>query len=152
MTTSFLEALDARVLVCDGAMGTVLYGRGVFLNRCFDELNLTQPDLVVGVHQAYVRAGADVVETNTFGANRYKLANFGLSDRVAEINLRGAEIAGRSTRRHVWVAGSVGPLGVRIEPWGKTSVEEAEAAFGEQVAARSRPAVSTSSCSRRSGT
>ena len=135
MTTSFLDTLDARVLVCDGAMGTVLYGRGIFLNRCFDELNVTQPDLVAGVHDGYVRAGADVIETNTFGANRYKLANFGLSDRVAEINLRGAEIAGRITRRHVWVAGSVGPLGVRIEPWGKTSVEEAEAAFGEQIAA-----------------
>ena len=135
MTTSFLEALDARVLVCDGAMGTVLYGRGVFLNRCFDELNVTQPDLVAGVHEGYVRAGADVIETNTFGANRYKLANFGLSDRVGEINLRGAEIATQARRRHVWVAGSVGPLGVRIEPWGKTAVEEAEAAFGEQVAA-----------------
>jgi methionine synthase I (cobalamin-dependent)/5,10-methylenetetrahydrofolate reductase len=135
LTTSFLEALDARVLVCDGAMGTVLYGRGIFLNRCFDELNVTQPDLVAGVHDGYVRAGADVIETNTFGANRYKLGNFGLSDRVAEINLRGAEIAGRITRRDVWIAGSVGPLGVRIEPWGKTSVEEAEAAFGEQVAA-----------------
>jgi methionine synthase I (cobalamin-dependent)/5,10-methylenetetrahydrofolate reductase len=135
LTSSFLEALDARVLVCDGAMGTVLYGRGIFLNRCFDELNVTQPDLVAGVHDGYVRAGADVIETNTFGANRYKLANFGLSDRVAEINLRGAEIAGRMRRRHVWVAGSVGPLGVRIEPWGKTGVEEAEAAFGEQVAA-----------------
>jgi methionine synthase I (cobalamin-dependent)/5,10-methylenetetrahydrofolate reductase len=135
LTTSFLEALDARVLVCDGAMGTVLYGRGVFLNRCFDELNVTQPDLVAGVHDGYVRAGADVIETNTFGANRYKLANFGLSDRVSEINLRGAEIARQVLRRHVWVAGSVGPLGVRIEPWGKTAVEEAEAAFGDQVAA-----------------
>lgn len=132
---SFLEALDDRVLVCDGAMGTVLYGRGVFLNRCFDELNLSQPDLVAGVHDGYVRAGADVIETNTFGANRFKLGNFGLSDRVQDINLRGAEIAVRFAHRHVWIAGSVGPLGVRIEPWGRTGVDEAEAAFSEQVAA-----------------
>jgi homocysteine S-methyltransferase len=90
LTASFLDALDSRVLVCDGAMGTMLYGRGIFLNRCFDELNLTQPELVAGVHDSYVRAGADVIETNTFGANRFKLTNFGLSDRVAELNRRGA--------------------------------------------------------------
>jgi methionine synthase I (cobalamin-dependent)/5,10-methylenetetrahydrofolate reductase len=131
---SVLEALDARVLVCDGAMGTVLYGRGIFLNRCFDELNLTQPELVADVHDGYIRAGADIIETNTFGANRFKLGNFGLADQVAAINRRGAEIAARFAHRPVWIAGSVGPLGVRIEPWGKTGVEEAEAAFGEQVA------------------
>jgi homocysteine S-methyltransferase len=135
LTASFLDALDSRVLVCDGAMGTMLYGRGIFLNRCFDELNLTQPELVAGVHDSYVRAGADVIETNTFGANRFKLTNFGLSDRVAELNRRGAEIARDAARRGVWVAGSIGPLGVRIEPWGKTGVEEAEAAFREQVEA-----------------
>jgi homocysteine S-methyltransferase len=135
LNASFLDALDTRVLVCDGAMGTMLYGRGIFLNRCFDELNLTQPDLVAGVHESYVRAGADVIETNTFGANRFKLVNFGLSDRVAEINRRGAMIARQAVRRGVWVAGSIGPLGVRIEPWGKTGVEEAEAAFREQAEA-----------------
>ena len=86
----FLEELERRVLVCDGAMGTMLYARGVFLNRSFDELNLTQPDLVAEVHQAYVRAGADVIETNTFGANRIKLSTFGLADRTAEINVQGA--------------------------------------------------------------
>jgi homocysteine S-methyltransferase len=132
---SFLEELDSRVLVCDGAMGTMLYGRGVFLNRCFDELNLTQPDLVSDVHQAYVRAGADVLETNTFGANRFKLGNFALADEVAAINRRGAELARRAAREGTFVAGSMGPLGVRIEPWGRTGVDEAEAAFRDQASA-----------------
>jgi homocysteine S-methyltransferase len=112
MRPPFLEALDARVLVCDGAMGTMLYSRGVFLNRCFDELNLTQPDLVADVHKAYVRAGADVIETNTFGANRFKLANFGLVEQVHAINLEGARLAGHAARDAAWVAGSMGPLGV----------------------------------------
>src|SRR5688572_19807230 len=90
---SFTEALASRVLVCDGAMGTMLYAKGIFLNRSFDELNLTQPDFVAEVHQSYVRAGADVIETNTFGANRVKLAPFGLGDSVKAINTQGAKIA-----------------------------------------------------------
>jgi methionine synthase I (cobalamin-dependent) len=93
MRTPFLQELDNRVLVCDGAMGTMLYARGIFLNRSFDELNLTQPDLVAEVHQAYARAGADVLETNTFGANRVKLGAFGLGDRAHAINADGARIA-----------------------------------------------------------
>ena len=132
---SFLEALDQRVLICDGAMGTMLYSRGIFLNRCFDELNLTQPDLVGEVHLAYVRAGADVIETNTFGANRYKLASFGLSDKVRAINVQGVKIARHAAREAAWVAGSIGPLGVRIEPWGRTGTDEAERAFREQASA-----------------
>jgi homocysteine S-methyltransferase len=135
VTTSFLDALDERVLVCDGAMGTMLYARGIFLNRCFDELNLSQPDLVASVHREYIRAGADVIETNTFGANRFKLANFGLADQVRAINIRGAHIARDAAGDDVWVAGSIGPLGVRIEPWGRTGVDEAEAAFSEQAQA-----------------
>lgn len=131
----FLEALDERVLVCDGAMGTMLYARGIFLNRSFDELNLTRPDLVADVHREYVRAGADVIETNTFGANRVKLTTFGLLDQLAAINREGARIARRVARDRAWVAGSIGPLGVRIEPWGRTAVAEAEAAFAEQAAA-----------------
>ena len=130
---SFTEALASRVLVCDGAMGTMLYARGIFLNRSFDELNLTQPDFVSEVHQAYVRAGADVIETNTFGANRVKLTPFGLGDRVTAINAQGAKIARQAARDQVFVAGSIGPLGIRIEPWGKTGVDEAEAYFREQV-------------------
>ena len=132
---SFLEELERRVLVCDGAMGTMLYARGVFLNRSFDELNLTQPDLVTEVHHAYVRAGADVIETNTFGANRIKLSTFGLADRTAEINTEGARLARRAAHDQAFVAGAIGPLGVRIEPWGKTGIDEAEAYFREQAAA-----------------
>jgi methionine synthase I (cobalamin-dependent)/5,10-methylenetetrahydrofolate reductase len=132
---SFLEAIDQRVLVCDGAMGTMLYAKGIFLNRSFDELNLTQPELVADVHQAYVRAGADVIETNTFGANRIKLGAHGLADCVHTINLQGAKIARHSGREQVYVAGAIGPLGIRIEPWGKTGVDEAEEFFREQARA-----------------
>jgi homocysteine S-methyltransferase len=131
----FLEALDERVLVCDGAMGTMLYAKGVFINRCFDSLNVTSADTVADVHQDYVRAGADVLETNTFGANRIKLRAFGLGDRVREINLEGARLARKAARDQVYVAGAIGPLGVRIEPWGKMGTDEAEAYFREQAQA-----------------
>ena len=116
-------------------MGTMLYAKGIFLNRSFDELNLTQPDLVAEVHQAYVRAGADVIETNTFGANRIKLGAFALGDKVHSINFQGARIARHAARDHAYVAGAIGPLGIRIEPWGKTGVEEAEDYFREQAKA-----------------
>ncbi len=132
---TFLEEIDKRVLVCDGAMGTMLYAKGIFLNRSFDELNLTQPDLVAEIHQAYIRAGADVIETNTFGANRVKLGAFGLADRVHAINVQGARIARHAAREQGYVAGSIGPLGIRIEPWGKTGVDEAEEYFREQAKA-----------------
>jgi homocysteine S-methyltransferase len=131
----FREAVEERVLVCDGAMGTMLYGKGIFLNRSFDELNLTQPDLVAEVHQAYVRAGADVIETNTFGANRIKLAAFGLAERTHAINVAGARIARHAARDQIYVAGAIGPLGIRVEPWGKTGVDEAEDIFREQARA-----------------
>ena len=132
---AFIEALDERVLVCDGAMGTMLYAKGVFINKSFDALNLTQPDLVAEVHQEYVRAGADVIETNTFGANRIKLGSFGLADRLHEINEQGARIARQAAREQAYVAGAIGPLGVRIEPWGKTGVDEARDYFREQAQA-----------------
>jgi homocysteine S-methyltransferase len=131
----FLEALSQRVLVCDGAMGTMLYSKGIFLNRSFDELNLTQPDLVTEVHQEYVRAGADLIETNTFGATRTKLTAFGLADKVRAINLEGAKLARRAAGARVYVAGSIGPLGIRVEPWGKLGIDEAEAIYREQVQA-----------------
>ncbi len=131
----FLDEISRRVLVCDGAMGTMLYAKGIFLNRSFDELNLAQPDLVAEVHQAYIRAGADVIETNTFGANRVKLGSFGLADRVSTLNSQGARIARHAARDSAYVAGSIGPLGIRIEPWGKTGVDEAEEYFREQARA-----------------
>jgi methionine synthase I (cobalamin-dependent)/5,10-methylenetetrahydrofolate reductase len=131
----FLEALDRRVLVCDGAMGTMLYAKGVFVNRSFDALNLAEPELVAGVHREYVRAGADVVETNTFGANRLKLGVFGLAEKVHDINVAGARIARQVARERAYVAGAIGPLGIRIEPWGKIGVDEAEAYFREQAQA-----------------
>ncbi len=129
----------AAVVLFDGATGTELYARGVFINQCYDELCLRAPDLVRGVHDAYVAAGAEVIETNTFGANRLKLAQYGLETQVEAINRRGAELARAAADaargREVLVAGAVGPLGVRIEPYGPTSRDEARAVFGEQIAA-----------------
>jgi methionine synthase / methylenetetrahydrofolate reductase(NADPH) len=135
MLPPFLEEVDRRVLVCDGAMGTMFYAKGIFLNRCFDELNLTQPDLVAELHLEYVRVGADVLETNTFGANRIKLGTFGLAERMHAINVQGARIARHAAREQAYVAGSIGPLGVRIEPWGKVGIDEAEECFREQALA-----------------
>src|SRR5262245_41158859 len=129
----FLEAIDERVLVCDGAMGTMLYAKGIFINRCFDALNLTAAERVAEVHLDYIRAGADVIETNTFGANRIKLRGFGLADRLREINAEGARVAKNAARGQTYVAGAIGPLGIRIEPWGKTGKDEAESYFREQA-------------------
>jgi len=131
----FLEAIERRVLVCDGAMGTMLYAKGVFINRSFDALNLARPDLVVEVHREYIRAGADVIETNTFGANAVKLGAFGLADKLVDINVAGARLARLAARNQAYVAGAIGPLGIRIEPWGKMSVDEATELFRAQAAA-----------------
>src|SRR5262245_30801319 len=116
-------------------MGTMLYAKGVFLNRCFDELNLTNPDVVSDIHQAYVRAGADVIETNTFGANRVKLESFGIADKLRAINVSGVKIARHAARDDVYVAGAIGPLGIRVEPWGKIGLDEAAGWFREQAEA-----------------
>lgn len=134
MKTPFLEQLGQRILLCDGAMGTLLYGKGVFINRCFDELNLSNPRIVQEVHQGYVRCGVDIIEANTFGANRIKLTGFGLADKTHAINLAGVRLARACAGDSVYVAGSVGPLGIRIEPWGKMAVDEAKEIFKEQVA------------------
>ncbi|MCC7415793.1 MAG: bifunctional homocysteine S-methyltransferase/methylenetetrahydrofolate reductase [Acidobacteria bacterium] len=135
MTGTFLEAIADRVLVGDGAMGTMLYARGVFINKSFDALNLSQPDLVAGIHRDYVAAGADLLETNTFGANRIKLAPFGLADRLRAINEEGVRLARHAAGDRVYVAGAIGPLGIRIEPWGKTGLDEAREYFREQALA-----------------
>ena len=132
---TFRERLQGNeVLVFDGGVGTYLYQKGIYINTCFDELNITNPDIVSGVHRDYVAAGADVIETNTFGANRFKLAPHGLEPRVKEINTKGAQIARAAAGENVLVAGSIGPLGVQIEPLGKLSFDEAREAFREQAA------------------
>jgi len=124
-----------RVVVFDGAMGTMLYAKGVFINQCYDELNVKAPDLVRGVHAAYAKAGAEVLETNTFGASRLKLAQYGLESQVRQINRAAAQIAREVAGDDHLVAGAVGPLGVRLEPYGPTSVEEAYLTFHEQMEA-----------------
>lgn len=138
--SAFLERLttSSAPIVADGAMGTMLHARGVSFSRCFDELNVTQPGLVAEVHRAYIEAGAEVILTNTFGANRYKLAEHGLADRVAEINRAGVELARRvvlASFRSVFVAGDVGPLGVRLVPYGRVQKSQAREAFREQIRA-----------------
>ncbi|MET0397568.1 MAG: bifunctional homocysteine S-methyltransferase/methylenetetrahydrofolate reductase [Longimicrobiaceae bacterium] len=132
----FRELLDdGRPHLFDGAMGTMLYSRGVYINRSYDELNLVQPDLVGDVHRSYVRAGAEILETNSYGANRLKLAKYGLEDRLRDINVRAAQIARAAAGDRVCVAGAMGPLGLRIEPFGPTSAAEARALFAEQAEA-----------------
>ncbi|HYW05600.1 MAG TPA: bifunctional homocysteine S-methyltransferase/methylenetetrahydrofolate reductase [Longimicrobium sp.] len=132
----FRELLaDGRPHLFDGAMGTMLYSKGVYINRCYDELCVSQPEMVADVHRAYVRAGAEVIETNSYGANRLKLARHGLEERTHEINVLAARIARDAAGDRVHVAGAMGPLGVRIEPFGPTSEAEARSLFREQAAA-----------------
>ncbi|MDJ0521532.1 MAG: bifunctional homocysteine S-methyltransferase/methylenetetrahydrofolate reductase [Planctomycetota bacterium] len=133
MTKELQQRLAAAPLIADGAMGTMLYAKGVYINRCYDEVNLTQPDLVGEVHRSYVQAGAEVIETNTFGANPVKLRQHGLEEETEHINRRAAEIAVEAVGGGGFVVGAIGPLGIRIEPWGPTGVDEAEAFFRRQV-------------------
>ena len=136
MAGDLLARLKQSPVLCDGAMGTLLYSKGIFINRCYDELNLSQPDLIRGIHHEYLQAGAEMIETNTFGGNRFRLERHTLGDKVGEINRAGARLAREAAKSFdCWVAGSVGPLGIRIEPLGKTSFEEARSAFREQIAA-----------------
>jgi homocysteine S-methyltransferase len=142
LSESVARLFAGGTVLCDGAMGTMLYSRGVFINRCYDELNIREPETVRTVHHEYLQAGAEVIETNTFGGNSFRLERFGLRDKVHEINLAGAKIARQSVDAirekqgtEAFVAGAMGPLGVRLEPLGKTGLDEARAAFAEQVAA-----------------
>ena len=130
---SFRERLGKEIILFDGGTGTYLYEKGVYINRCFDELNLTNPELVTEVHRDYVNAGADIIETNTYGANTFKLTPHGLGNKIYEINLRGAQLAKSVAKDSALVAGAVGPLGVQIEPLGKLSFDEAKDAFKEQI-------------------
>ncbi len=133
--TTLLELLKEKVLLFDGGMGTELYNRGVYINKCFDELNVSNPSLVRLVHEDYRKAGADVLETNTYGANRFKLKSHGLADQLYRINAEGAKLAREIAGDDLMVAGAVGPLGVQIEPLGPISAEETRAIFQEQIRA-----------------
>ncbi|HYJ90190.1 MAG TPA: bifunctional homocysteine S-methyltransferase/methylenetetrahydrofolate reductase [Pyrinomonadaceae bacterium] len=134
MAKDFRELLESdSVYVFDGAMGTRLYDKGVYINRSYDELNLVAPDLVREVHEEYVRAGAEIIETNSFGATRHKLQPYGLECKLREINIAAAQIAREAAGEHVFVAGAIGPLGLRIEPYGPTSYDEAKELFREQA-------------------
>ena len=142
MVVAVDRLFSGETVLCDGAMGTMLYSCGVFINRSYDELNVTQPETVRAVHEQYLQAGAEVIETNTFGANSFRLERFGLREKVAEFNLAGAAIARQCVDAirekqgtEAYVAGAVGSLGLRLEPLGKTSLAEARAAFAEQIAA-----------------
>jgi len=142
MSSDLRTRLKLGPVLCDGAIGTLLYAKGVFINKCYDELNLTQPDMLRDIHNEYLNAGVEIIETNTFGGNSFRLARHGLAEKVAEINRRGAELAREAAdafnlkkAADVLVAGSVGPLGIRIEPLGKTSRGEARESFREQITA-----------------
>ncbi|MBI4769961.1 MAG: bifunctional homocysteine S-methyltransferase/methylenetetrahydrofolate reductase [Chloroflexi bacterium] len=138
MSDRLLDLVRERPLLADGAMGTMLHAHGAPFDRCFDELNLTDPAAVAAIHRAYIEAGAGLIETNTFGANHYKLAAHGLESRVGEINAAAVALARKvvaASFRPVLIGGSVGPLGVRLAPFGRVRPEQAFAAFKEQIAA-----------------
>lgn len=134
MRDPFLQKIEKQPLVCDGAMGTMFYAKGISFSHCYDELNITNPQVVKDTHLAYVKAGAEVLETNTFGANKFRLEKFDLAGKVREFNLAGVRLAREVAGEDLYVAGAVGPLGILLEPLGQTSLEEARTAFREQIA------------------
>jgi methionine synthase I (cobalamin-dependent)/5,10-methylenetetrahydrofolate reductase len=136
--SKFLAKLNRQPLLCDGATGTMIYAKGIAFERCFDELNVSAPAVIADIHRAYIDAGAQVIETNTFGANRFKLSEHGLADKVEAINRAGVQLARRvvdASFKEVFIAGSVGPLGPRLTPLGRLSIGEARSAFQQQAAA-----------------
>lgn len=130
---TFLSRLKESILVCDGAMGTMIYAHGFFINRCFDELNLSAPEIIGEIHRQYIAAHADILETNTFGANIFKLRPYGFAEKVQQINKRGAELARTAATNNQYVAGSIGPLGLSLRPFGNLEPEEAADAFTSQA-------------------
>jgi homocysteine S-methyltransferase len=139
MRQKFIKRLEQAPILADGAMGTMLYAQGVYINRCYDELNLSQPDLIRGIHQQYVNAGAEIIETNTFGGNSFRLSRHGLADKAYDINFAGAKLAKEAATankgKNVLVAASIGPIGVRMEPLGKVARDEVREAFRAQAKA-----------------
>jgi homocysteine S-methyltransferase len=137
----FRQLLAEGVVIGDGAMGSMLYERGAFLNVCFDELNLARPDMVREIHEEYVKAGVDFIETNTFGASEIKLAKYGLADKVVQINQAGVTIARAAAKDQALVAGAIGPLGVKLPPYGQFDPAAAGEAFGRQATALAQAGV-----------
>ncbi len=135
MKKPFLEALKEGVLLCDGAMGTMLYSRGIFINRCFDELNLSSPELISEIHREYITSGAEIIETNTFGANRFKLLLHGLENKTKEINFKAAQLARKEAGERIFVAGSIGPIGRAKKPYAEIKASDIKSVFSEQAEA-----------------
>lgn len=135
MRKKYLDRIKDGIILFDGAMGTMLYEDGIPLSSCFEEVCLSSPDMVKSIHMRYIQAGAQVIETNSFGANPVKLKSYQLEDKTEEINRAAVRIAREAAGDDVYVAGSVGPLGQRIVPFGKIEIKEAEKAFEVQISA-----------------
>jgi len=131
---AFEEFLKEHLVLLDGAMGSLIYEKGVFIDKCYDELNLSRPDLIHSIHEEYLMAGANVIESNTYGANRFKLKSHNLLDRMGEINRKGVELARSAAGDKAYVAGSMGPSGLEIEPWGEVTLDEVFVAYADQAA------------------
>lgn len=132
---NFRDELKKRVIVFDGAIGTMIYNKGIYINQCYELLNISRPELIKEIHKGYIDAGAEVIETNTFGATRLRLAKHGLDDKVRELNIAGVKIARDAAGDNIWVAGSVGPFEKPIEPYGQIKKDEALSNFKEQAEA-----------------